>query len=392
MFWKTISTCLLMASLAQANDVATAWNTFALDLYRHASQEPGNFVIAPLGIAQTLAIHAAGSKGETQQELLQVLNLKQNFLADVEEHLKLLRRETDSKNWINSQSIWLHSRWKWDQQFQDNMRTAFSAYLREFNLHRSRSASSINKWLESNAGPQFSNVLQASDLNAETQWLSVNAQSFEGKWLKPFEEEDTKPAPFWISVDEKVSVPTMLCTAVLKAMELEHAFLVRLDYEATSTCMIFVVPKEHDGLANAMAAITLDDLQTPFETVNRNGFWETKRASKLYLPKFRFTTRQSYRSILQSMGVRQAFEEAADFTPMFANPNGPMFLNDVVQVAAIDVDEQGTKAKAITSGKGFGGVLNKGEFRVDRPFFFAIHNRDSNSILFMGRVSDPSKH
>ncbi|NJK32476.1 MAG: serpin family protein, partial [Deltaproteobacteria bacterium] len=58
------------------------------------------------------------------------------------------------------------------------------------------------------------------------------------------------------------------------------------------------------------------------------------------------------------------------------------------------VDEKGTTASAATGivvGEGDGGPGPEYSIRVDRPFVLAIRDEPTGTLLFFGRVLDPSK-
>jgi len=79
---------------------------------------------------------------------------------------------------------------------------------------------------------------------------------------------------------------------------------------------------------------------------------------------------------------------SADFTKI--NPAGDLYISKVKHKTFIQVDEEGTEAAAVTSV-----VINQvslpATFIIDRPFLFAIRERLSGTILFMGRVVDPTQ-
>jgi len=86
------------------------------------------------------------------------------------------------------------------------------------------------------------------------------------------------------------------------------------------------------------------------------------------------------------MGMEIAFNTAlADFTRI--NPDGNLFIDEVLHKTFIKVDEEGTEAAAVTSvGIGLTAMPETIYFRVDRPFVFLIRERHSGTILFIGKV------
>ena len=101
------------------------------------------------------------------------------------------------------------------------------------------------------------------------------------------------------------------------------------------------------------------------------------------MPKFSFEYEISLKDVLTSLGMGIAFDEqSADFTKI--NPAGDLFISKVKHKTFIEVDEEGTEAAAVTSVE-VGTTSAPPQVIVDRPFLFAIRERLSGTILFMGR-------
>ena len=97
------------------------------------------------------------------------------------------------------------------------------------------------------------------------------------------------------------------------------------------------------------------------------------------------------------MGMTDAFDPMhADFTGMVeGTPPEPVYIGDVLHKAFISVDEEGTEAAAATVVIGVGAgappETEPPEVRIDRPFIFAIRDTQTGTLLFMGRVMNPSE-
>ena len=70
---------------------------------------------------------------------------------------------------------------------------------------------------------------------------------------------------------------------------------------------------------------------------------------------------------------------------MFADSVG--WIDEVRHKAFVQVDESGTEAAAVTVVVMTDSMLS--DMYVNRPFLFVIHERESGTILFMGRVAEP---
>lgn len=114
---------------------------------------------------------------------------------------------------------------------------------------------------------------------------------------------------------------------------------------------------------------------------------------EIRLPRFEYDSGISLKSILSSMGMEVPFDEnVADFSGMvdLDETGERLFIHDVYHDAVVAVDEAGTEAAAAT-GVVVGTTsapLDPFEMIVDRPFVFAIRDRPTNTVLFLGRVVD----
>ena len=92
-------------------------------------------------------------------------------------------------------------------------------------------------------------------------------------------------------------------------------------------------------------------------------------------------------------GMSDAFDpKRADFTGM--TPKGPLFLDAVEHAAIVEVNEAGTVAAAATSSSiGCAASMPPppAQFHADHPFLFLIRDNHTGTVLFLGRIADPSK-
>ncbi len=116
----------------------------------------------------------------------------------------------------------------------------------------------------------------------------------------------------------------------------------------------------------------------------------TEQAVILSLPRFRFETPIDLKEALSALGMPVAFTGAADFSGI--NARESLYLQAVLHTAFIAVAEKGTEAAAATAVVVGRASLPQGlNVQVDRPFLFFVRDEPTGAILFMGRVSDPSR-
>jgi len=137
-----------------------------------------------------------------------------------------------------------------------------------------------------------------------------------------------------------------------------------------------------------------DSADVVMPSVDEAGGSLAGRLVDLGLPKFDIQTATSLADVLGAMGMARAFEDRDEFTGMSSEKPG-LFIGDVIHQANITVDEEGTEAAAATA------VIMVGEsapqepptpvvFVVDQPFTFWLRDRATGTVIFAGRVNDPS--
>jgi serpin B len=206
---------------------------------------------------------------------------------------------------------------------------------------------------------------------------------------------DTKPADFHVTTNETVTVPMMHQKARFKAVISDHDMveLLELPYSGTDLSMIILLPQiewpppdvENPGLPDLEQRLTAENLRVWLAELDQAGGHET------YVTMPRFTTSQSLDLMepLKSLGMKSAFGmNTANFSGMDGTTN--LSISDVIHKAFVEVNESGTEAAAVTVQIVMTASMAE-RFIVDHPFIFLIRDNGSGSILFMGRIVDPTK-
>lgn len=158
---------------------------------------------------------------------------------------------------------------------------------------------------------------------------------------------------------------------------------LRLGYAGGDLSMIVMLPRQADGLPRLETELARGNLSDSFRNFR-------DQEVVVSLPRFRMTRGFDLAPVLQSMGMKDAFDGAADFSGMNGKKN--IYISHVIHKAFIEVNEEGTEAAAATAV-----VIRETavrpqpspEFRADHPFLFLIREERSGAILFMGRLMEP---
>jgi serpin B len=213
--------------------------------------------------------------------------------------------------------------------------------------------------------------------------ILANAIYFKGDWARQFDETATRDEPFYLAANSPVDVPMMRQEAPFKYLQGDDVEFLEMRYEGDDLSMLILLPKQGE----------LSRLEESLTPTWVNGWIVQMMESDVVvvIPRFKMTRRFVLAPVLSSMGMSDAFVESrADFSGM--NGQKPaLFISDVVHKAFVEVNEEGTEAAAATGvGMRITSIAPTPQFIANRPFLFLIRENETGSILFMGRVADPT--
>jgi serine protease inhibitor len=235
----------------------------------------------------------------------------------------------------------------------------------------------INAWAAEHTRGMVPRVIDA--LEPDEVFALADAAYFDGAWTEPFDPKATEPRPFTRPDGSSVDVPTMHAEGSFDYYEDDALQAVRLPY-GNEAELGFVAVVAREGLA----APRIEDWET-LQTTHRRG--------SIALPRFSAQSRLDLSDPLKALGLGPAFSAGRDFDGLFSGGEGKA-LGRVLHSARVDVDEQGTRAAAVTVITAIATayrVETPFELRLDRPFLWAIEDRRTGTLLFLGIVTDPSQ-
>ncbi len=377
----------------KAIDTLVMGNTeFAINLFGKIKGKEGNLFLSPYSISTVLAMTYAGARGNTAKQMAKALcfNLDQQQLhpafAKIEHNINRTAEATGIMIWV-ANSLWPHEKYPFLKNYLNLIRDNYKATITPVNYRKDteKIRKQINEWVEKRTGEKIKDLIQPGHLNALTRLTLVNAIYFKGKWLFQFDKERTKDAPFWITHEKSVDVPTMYIKAKFGYDERDSLQILELPYKGRKISMFIILPLEKDGLDRVQNNLTAEKLTE----------W-TKHTStkevKVYLPKFKITSEFDLPEILKAMGMKNAFIKGkANFSGMDGKKKW-LYISDAIHKAFVDVNEEGTEAAAATA------VMMRAlampepppVVKADHPFLFVIRENSEMNILFIGRIVDPS--
>jgi|AGSF01.1.fsa_nt_gi Serine protease inhibitor len=366
---------------------------FALNLYSQLRTQPGNLFLSPYSISTAIAMTAAGAKGKTATQIDRVFSFNLPPASRSPAFAQLTYQLTDARGYQLSiaNRLWAQKDFPLLPPFVKTTQDFYGAPIESLNFANADEASGkINAWVAKQTQNQIKDLLSPDDLDSCTRLVLTNAIYFKGNWVTQFDSAETTNQPFTLASGEKQQVAMMVQSNNFGYAEFENLQVLEMPYQGNKLSLVILLPANPDGLPKLEGALTADNLQKWLSF--------SQRKVQVFLPKFTFQQSFNLKDVLSKMGMADAFSYqpgVADFSGLSNKEN--LFVSDVIHKAFVEVDEKGSKAAAATAVIECTGEMGcpsplprQIEFRADRPFLFLIRERQSGTILFMGRFANPA--
>ena len=378
-----------------SNTLVDGNSALALSLYQSIRATEGNIFFSPYSISEAMAMTWAGARGQTETDIAVAMHftLPQEKLhpAFNQLDLALASRGQGAKGKDGEgfrlhvvNAIWGQQGYKFTSQYLDTLATNYGAGLRlaDFTKQPDQSRVMINNWVAEQTENRIKDLIPAGSINSLTRLVLTNAIYFNAAWLQPFQKSATTQGPFHRLSNGDVNVSMMKQTGSFRYTEGANYQATEMLYDGQELSMVVILPKAgafgdfEKTLDSPTLEAVLDGLKT--------------REVALTMPKFQFEMSLGLKQALTGLGMGVAFTDAADFSGM--NGGHDLRIQDVLHKAFVAVDEDGTEAAAASAViVGTTAMpVDIAEMKIDRPFLFLIRDNATGTILFLGRVNDPS--
>ncbi len=374
-------------SVAEAN-LIQADNRFAFKLFREINAQDttgGNIFVSPLSVAMALGMTYNGAAGTTREAMQATLELQGMTLQEVNESYRslidMLRDLDPHVEFTLANSIWHDLKYTPLPAFLDATLTYFDAEVAALDFGSADAVPTINNWVSEATRGKIDTIIESIPLGVIA--YLINAIYFKGNWTYQFDKDETKDAPFRLADGSEVSVDMMSYaeeTPIRFAYD-EGYQIVDLPYGGQAYSMTIVLPPEPsdaDALAEELTQERWDAWVAALDSTSRY----------VSMPKYTLEYDVTLNDVLKALGMAEAFDQTgAHFENMFGTAG--VFINRVLHKTYVDVNEEGTEAAAVTAVEMALTSLPPRTV-VDRPFLFAIRENYSGTILFMGKMVDPT--
>ncbi len=363
--------------------LATSSNEFGFGLFAQIENETSpdsNILISPLSAMYALAMTYNGAWGKTMTELGRVLcipDMPEPVLNESFHDLTTFLAQTDPSVTLDiGNSIWYERTLSIKPDFIANMKQYYGAPVRGLDFGPG-TADTINAWVANKTHDRIKNIL-SSPVDATLVMFLVNAVYFNAAWTQPFDSSATSDGDFHLPDGATKTCRMMKTLATLGYLDTGDFQAVEIPYGDGQYAMIVMLPRIGGSVDDLVGRLSDNNWKQWISGISEVDI-------VLRMPKFTFSDGHGLNVALKAMGMVDAFGPGADFSRMA--DGGGIWIDSVLQKCFIQVDEHGTEAGAATIVSMKKSLVR--EVTLDRPFLFAIHERTTGAVLFLGRVVDP---
>ena len=370
-----------------------AGNTeFAFDLFQTLWNPEDNLFFSPYSISLCLVMVYGGARGTTEEQMASALHFMlsqerlhpafgalHSELTERGEDLNIKEKEKFQLNPANS--LWVERQFELRESFRDLVYLNYRAQVSSLDFSNAPEASrkTINTWVFRKTKKKIKELFPERSITSLTRLVPANAITFAATWEHQFDEAFTYDSSFHLLDGRRVTVPMMEQITPFAYTATRDAQAVELPYVGEQFSMVVLLPRPDQfeafaaSLSDYRMAAILGQL--------------SRQMVQLYMPRFEFCSSFELAGALKALGMNDAFVLGeADFTGMADTRE--LFLDEIYHQTVVSVDEKGTFAVVATAPGLIGPDVPT--VRLDRPFVFLIHDVETNTILFIGQVLDPS--
>ena len=379
-------TPVVPVELKKAEKVARD-NAFTFDLFRAVRKHStdANVFISPLSVSMALNMTLNGAVGTTADEMRTALRESGYSTADINAYSRELREallRADPKTTIGiANSIWYRQGATVKAPFIEANRTYYDAEVQALDFSSPSATATINGWCAQKTNNKIKEIVKQVD--PTTFMYLINAVYFKGAWTTRFEKKNTRSGDFRRADGSTQTVQMMNLMDTFRYASGNVCDYLEMDYGNHAFSMVIMLPKDGKTTRDVIATMDGKKWADAIQSL-------TLKEIRVLLPRFKAEYEYPmHEHILPDMGMKLPFNpELADLSGIAdIGAFGRLFISSVIHKTFVQVDEEGTEAAAVTS-IDIVGSNESSFFIVDRPFLFAIREKSTGVILFIGEIGE----
>jgi serine protease inhibitor len=363
-------------------------NRFGFDLFREVTRstdQSENVFISPMSVHMALAMAWNGAAGKTRNQMAEAMYFPQVADPMINEGYKRLIADLlalDEQVAIEiANSIWYRNNFSVKRNFLGVNRDYFNAEVSALDFGDPGSKDIINNWVAEKTHDRISQIVD--EIERDHVMFLINAIYFKGMWENEFRVQNTRNRSFSLADGSQKEVMTMETTSRYAYTERSGYRVLELPYGRGNFSMLVFLPDPGTDVNGLIEKLDIEEWNSLATEIAYH-----KAEVNLHLPRFGFSFEAELKQALMKLGIADAFMPGpADFSGI---SDEEIYISRVRHKSFVEVNEEGTEAAAVTSIEFRETSISiPVQFHVDRPFVFALKEKYTNSLMFIGKVMDP---
>lgn len=347
----------------------------------------GNAVCSPYGAREVLSMVYAGSEGDTNKELSDILGYDDTSYAQFTSQNETIKNfealQSLNSLWYDNDSLSGVEDGEYAKTFkQDFLGNFYGEDLQSYNI-----VPTVNEYVKKGTHDMIPKLLD-EPLNADARMMLMNVLYMKETFSLEFDPDLTKKETFYATGSDVETDMMHSYEDYYNYCNIGNLESVSLDYfedRDKGLKLNIIKTMDDNDVVEAFMALSPEDRYKIATTES-----DERRCINLTLPKFEANTSKGLDNIFHSFGLNSMYKPG-DMEKMFTDA----YVGKSVQIARIITDENGTEAAAVTvmMMETTAAVMEETPqpyiFTADHPFIFTITD-DSGNIYFAGLIRDPS--
>jgi serine protease inhibitor len=379
-------------SKLKSAQIVNASNKYCFELFKSIQNKAPdkNLFISPFSTMEALSMAYNGAAGTTKDEMAGVLGFSQYSDKEINEYNQSLTSaliQADEKvKFEVANSIWYKQGFPVLQSFLDVNSEYYDAEVKALDFSSPDAVTTINNWVDAKTHDKIQTIIDA--IPPEAVMYLINAIYFKGSWQYEFDKTKTTTTDFYLTDGSTVQQNQMSMETSLNYYSSADFEVVELPYGSGAFNFMIVLPLPGKNINDITTGLTDTKWADIINSMNK-----VKIVVKM--PKIKFELNSLLNDPLINLGMKSAFNaDIADFSRIDSARD--LFISRVIHKTYIDLDEEGTEAAAVTAVEFEAtAILNGPEdkpifFVANRPFIYAITEKSTGAVLFIGKMLDPT--
>ncbi len=374
------------------SQLLNGYNHLAFELLHILSKDLAkdqNLLFSPLSIASLLTVLYLGSSGETRLALGKVLQIEGLSNEEVSQAYALLKRSLQSETEFETgifHSIWIQKGQAFKPEFMSQVSEVYNAQF-ETGPMDSETENRINTWIREKTHNQINTIIPQNTLQSNSQFILLNTLYLRANWLYTFSHSLTYHDTFTTALGEQKKALFLHKNPQKEPFDegKEIYFSEQLEIKAVNERLrqlnlIIALPQAKSALEWAKT-LTYGEWYSLNTAIRKGHLIE-----EIALPRWHQEQTHDLTKLMVPLGLGKILT-SPDFSPLMPTFKKP---DQMLHKAKVSLNEQGIDGPLVSSGQSLGGEITpRIRFVADRPFFYSISS-NTNAILYMGIVNDPS--